>query len=395
MSKQRSSEFVEAISATITQQPFFASLMIDLLELHESEHIVGTMTAMPTAYTDGKRLVVNPKFFKKLSVPERMFVLAHEVCHVILEHPRRMKKYADLGVGPDLKPFSWGKYNRAADYVINAWLTELKVGKQPLDSLSNPHISSKDLVDDIYCQLPDEPEDPNGGGGWDQHVPGDMANMPDKATIQRSVAQAATAQKMQGTLPGGMQRLIDEICESQVPWQDHLRKTIVATAGVEEATWNRPNRRKLAIAPHIYWPGRTGRRSGAVAVEIDTSGSVSEAELKVFLSELHGILSDTQPEVVHLMYVDAALQGDVIELTDVSELPDASAKAAGGGGTDMTVVFREIAERQLDVETIIVLTDGYTPFGAEQETATIWCITSPDVVAPWGETVHVKLKGAQ
>lgn len=402
MSQQRSTELVEALSAVINQHQFFACLMLDLLEVQESEHIVGTQTAMPTAYTDGKRLVVNPKFFKKLTVPERVFVLAHEVCHVILEHPRRMKRYIDLGVGPDLKPFSRYKFNCAADYVINAWLTELKVGRQPLNSLSNPHITSQALVDDIYCQLPDkEGDDENedgsdgsGGGGWDTHVPADGATMPDKATIQRAVAQAATAQQMRGTLPGALQRIVEQICESQVTWQDYLRRTIVASTGVDAPTWTRPNRRKLAVAPHVYWPGRTGIRSGAVAVEIDTSGSISQKDLSIFMGELHGILSDVQPEQVYLMYVDAVLQGDVIEISDVSDLLDAAKKAAGGGGTDMTVVFKEIEKRQLPVESVIVLTDGQTGFGSDVGIPTIWCITDPGITAPWGETVHVKLKGA-
>jgi lysozyme family protein len=56
----------------------------------------------------------------------------------------------------------------------------------------------------------------------------------------------------------------------------------------------------------------------------------------------------------------------------------------------MTVVFREIEKRELPVEYVIVLTDGYTPFGEDPGIPTIWCITT-DVVAPWGETVHVKL----
>lgn len=379
MGTPRSSELTEAISALIVQQPFFASLLFDMLTITETD-------ALPTAATDGQRIMVNPKFFKKLDVKERIFVLAHEITHVILQHPARMKAYMDLGYGPDLKKWSNSRYNKAADYVINAYLTELQVGKQPLNSLSNPHITSKDLVDEVYLKIPEDEDDDKG---WDTHLP-QSGDPLDKATIQRSVAQAATAQKMMGKLPGSLQRLIDEICEPQVTWQDYLRRVIVSNQGSDQATWNKPNRRRLAVPPHVYWPGRCGTRSGAVAVEIDTSGSVSEAELKTFLSELSGILSDVQPECVYLMYVDAQLQGDVIEIHDVSELLDCGSKAAGGGGTDMTVVFREIEEKQLPVEHVVVLTDGGTPFGEDCGIPTVWCITS-DAKAPWGITVNVKI----
>jgi len=381
MSKPRSNELTEAISALIVQQPFFASLLFDMLTIEETE-------ALPTAATDGRRIMVNPKFFKKLDVKERIFVLAHEITHVILQHPARMKGYMDLGYGPDLKKWSNNRYNKAADYVINAYLTELAVGKQPLNSLSNPHITSKDLVDEVYLKIPEDEDDPKGQG-WDQHMP-QAGDEIDKATIQRSVAQAATAQKMMGKLPGSLQRLVDEICEPQVTWQDYLRRVIVTTQGSDQSTWNRPNRRRLAAPPHIYWPGRCGSRSGAVAVELDTSGSISDAELKTFLSELSGILSDVQPECVYAMFVDATLQGDVHEIHDVAELLDLGKKAAGGGGTDMTVVFRVIEEQQLPVEYVVVLTDGYTPFGEDCGIPTVWCITS-DQKAPWGVTVNVKI----
>lgn len=390
MTEKRSDAMIEALSALIGQQPFFASLMLDLMVVRECDSTPHG-TQMPTAATDGRTIYVNPEFFKKLTVQERIFVLAHEVTHVILQHPDRMRKYLDLGVGPDLKPWSHPKYNHAADYVINAYLTEIGCGKLPIGGLINPQITSAELVDDIYCKIPDPPEDPESQG-WDRHMPSSGDPL-DKATIQRSVAQAATAQKSRGTLPAGLQRLVDEILEPQVKWQDHLRRTIVTLQGSDQQTWARPNRRRLAVAPHIYWPGRCGTRSGNVGVELDMSGSVGEEETKIWIGEVGGMLSDVAPEKIYLMYVDAALCGDVHELTDISELRDVAGKAQGGGGTDMTVIFRELEERHLEVEYVIVLTDGYTPFGEDVGIPTIWCITTPGIEAPWGTTIHVTLNG--
>lgn len=390
----RSNELIEALSALIVQQPFFACLLVDLLEIHESEHIMGTRTALPTAYTDGKNIVVNPKFMKALDVKERIFVLAHEVTHVILQHPQRMKSYLDLGYGPDLNPFQRGRFNKAADYVINAYLNELKVGKQPLDTLFNPNITSKDLVDDVYLKLPPEDDDNSSGSGWDHHEP--QTNGPSKASIQRAVAQAAAAQKQMGTLPAGLQRLVDGIIEPQITWTEHLRSLIVTLNGSDQTTWHRPNRRRLAVAPHVYWPGRCGVQAGPLAVEIDTSGSIGDDELKVFFGELHGILSDVHPEKIHVMFVDSELYNDeVVEIDDTNDLLELQQKAGGGGGTDMTVVFSELQKREIEVEYVIVFTDGYCDFGEDPGIPTIWCITTPDIKSPWGINVHVKLPGRQ
>lgn len=390
MSKARSNELVEALSALIEQQPFFAVLLLDLLEVVETETLPSGRP-LPTACTDGARIMVNPAFFKTLSVQERIFVLAHEVTHVILQHPPRMRLYHDLGYGPDLKPFSNGRFNKAADYVINSYLTELKVGKQPLNSLSNPHITSADLVDEVYLKVPDDPDKPDGGG-WDTHEPqATDADAPEKGTIQRAVKSAANAQKSMGKLPGGLQRLIDEICEPQVTWTDHLRRTITTAHGTDQQTWCRPNRRKLAVAPHIYWPGRNGTATGEIAVEVDCSGSIGEADLKVFMGEVHGVLMDCRPQKIHLGYVDTELFNDEIhEITDPNDLLEVAQKAGGGGGTNLPIFFQILKDRGIEVEYRIVLTDGYTPFDEDDGIPTIWCITS-DIVAPWGETVHVKL----
>lgn len=384
----RSSEMVEAISATLVQQPFFACLLLDLLKVEETD-------AIPTAATDGNKVMVNPKFFKKLTVPERVFVLAHEVTHVILQHPGRMKAYLDMGVGPDLKEFSCKRFNIAADYIINAYLNELKVGAQPLNTLLNGQFGKDDLADEVYLKIPD---DEDQDGGWDTHLPGDPNTVPTKGAIQRAVAAAAAAQKAMGKMPGGLQRLIDGILEPQVDWQEHLRSAIVTAHGTNESTWARPNRRRLSAPPHIYWPGRCGTRTGQVGLVIDTSGSIGEHELKTFLSEVHGILSDCQPEKIFAMYIDARLHNDeIIEIEDVNEVIDLGKKAGGGGGTDMMIGFSELAKRDIAVEYMIILTDGYTPFEFHEDTyrdvPTIWCITT-DVVAPFGVTVHIKIPTA-
>jgi predicted metal-dependent peptidase len=388
MAQARSTELTEALSAFINQSPFFAVLLFNLLDIQETETI-------PTAATDGKRVLVNPKFFKSLSVPERVFVLAHEVSHVILEHPNRMKLYIDLGYGPDLKDFSPVKWNYAGDYIINDWLNDIGVGKQPLGTLLNGQYGKDDLLDDVYLKLPDPP--PEDGSGWDTHMPASndpSQQGPGKAEIERAVKMGAAAEaaaRKDGRLPAALQRLVDSICEVQVPWQEHLAKTIISMYGNDEATWAKPNRRKLAAPPHIYWPGRCGRRAGNIAVELDASGSSSEKAMGLFCSEVGGILDQVHPEKIYAMWVDSELFNDeVIELDSPDDLATLQQKAGGGGGTDMTVVFREIEKRELPVEYVIVLTDGYTPFGEDPGIPTIWCITT-DVVAPWGETVHVKL----
>jgi predicted metal-dependent peptidase len=376
--KSRTPAVTEAISALLVQQPFFASLVLDLLKIEETTTIPNSVDPLRTSATDGQTLWINPVPFAKLNIHERVALLAHEVMHVILQHNTRLHMYMALGVGPDLKQFSPKKFNHACDYIINAYL--IKAGfKLPLGSLQNSQVTENDIVDEVYLKLPDDEDDEDSPDGIDNHVEGDPQTAPAKATVQAAMKKAEEISKMQGKGTGMHKRLIDDICETQVPWHEVLRKAMTTiTRGRDTYTWARPNRRKLAMAPHIYWPGRAGWKGPHIAVEIDTSGSISDAEISTFLGELSGILTDLEPEMVYVMYVDDSLQGDVIEIDDVNQLQNVREKSKGGGGTDMTVVFDVIREKQLPVETVVVFTDGYTPFGTEEDAGipTVWCITN-------------------
>lgn len=208
-----------------------------------------------------------------------------------------------------------------------------------------------------------------------------------------ALKKAQEIAKMQGKGAAGLERVIDMICEPEVPWQDHFRRKFMnMSRGRDEMTWAKPNRRKLAAPPHLYLPGRTGREGPEIGIVVDTSGSIGQDELNTFMGEAKGIMSDVEPKAVHLAYVDDEVHGEVITFDDVNELEAVAKKAGGGGGTNLPKGFEKFQEMELPIETQVVFTDGYTPFGEDQGIPTIWCITTEGITAPWGETVHVKIK---
>ncbi len=62
----------------MSEQPFFGSLLYSL-DLVLSQ-------AIPTAATDGKRIMFNEEFSESLSMKERIFVMCHELLHVAYDH---------------------------------------------------------------------------------------------------------------------------------------------------------------------------------------------------------------------------------------------------------------------------------------------------------------------
>lgn len=92
-------EDVEKVKkAVIRRYPITASLALDKVEIKLD-------TKIPTACVVGERndegilevkeLRINPEFFDLLTFSERVFVLAHECCHIALKHFRRSKDKPD------------------------------------------------------------------------------------------------------------------------------------------------------------------------------------------------------------------------------------------------------------------------------------------------------------
>ncbi len=128
-----------------------------------------------------------------------------------------------------------------------------------------------------------------------------------------------------------------------------------------------------------------------VAVVVDTSGSMSDAELSRCLGEIKGIISASGVggKSIYVLSVDAAVH-KVQKVVNVKDV-----KLFGGGGTDMEIGIKSAAKYKPDV--IIVLTDGYTPWPEEKivDSKVIACIISDgygyvaERVPKWIKTIVV------
>lgn len=66
-----------------------------------------------TQATDGYNLFVNPQFTYNLDLTGKVFVMAHEIMHCVLNHMRRGKSHDQE------------KSNVAADYEVNGWINDI------------------------------------------------------------------------------------------------------------------------------------------------------------------------------------------------------------------------------------------------------------------------------
>ena len=166
-----------------------------------------------TASTDGDYIYCGD-WLISLPLSERMFVGAHEILHIILDHVGRADDYSACGMGPDLREFDDRKWNSAGDYIVNYILHEARVGKMPGGGLYNPNYTGDMCTDLLYTMLP-----VGGGDNFDTHRTGKARAMPrsDAEKAARATAgnaalrQGIATAKAMGQCPADLERLIMSI----------------------------------------------------------------------------------------------------------------------------------------------------------------------------------------
>lgn len=392
----------EVLSKVLATQAFFGTLLYNLCDLRFCS---GDDAPVPTAATTGQVIIINEDFASQFTLDQCVGLVLHEVMHIVLRHPDDALQYSKAGNGPDGKVFDAKKANIAMDLVMNALLIEAGIQIPPgglVDAAAFPHDMD---WEEAYRKLPKNPnKQPNGGeqggevgqGSHDKWSDEDLAGiegMPDKvaapteAKLERSLKSAQIMGEQAGKVPGGMQRLVDKYTAPQVDWREVVVSTMVHTKGTGEHTWARPHRRRLVLPPNIYMPSATGCHAGIVGVYGDTSGSISDALWRYFFGEMCGIAEELAPEE---MYIGSCDTEATVPLLVESADDVLAYTPEGGGGTDMPAVFRAFTEAGITPDVVVIITDGYTPWGEPPGYEVVWVMTT-NVVAPYGKTVRIKV----
>ena len=362
----------KAKTALILEHPFIGSVALNMP--------MSIDNSVPTAATNGKRVLFNEEFCNGLSDEELKFLVAHECMHPMLEHNfRRGERDAY-------------KWNQAADYVINKLLTDEGIGKMPEQGLLDDTIykNGGGTSDGIFNLLPDTPEDGQGNGGQGQPLDSceDGQGSPAEVSQQQAewkvkVAQAAQSAKMMGKMSAGLERLVDEILKPKVDWRDVLQRFVVKCRS-DQRSWARPNRRFLSQG--LYLPSVSGESLGEIAFAVDCSGSIGQDEINQFASEITTVWQDQRPTKVHVIYFDS----EVSHYDEFEQDDEPVVKPHGGGGTAFSPVFRYMADKGIEPVACIFLTDlCCDDFGDAPDYPVLWVSTHDDK-APFGEVVMME-----
>lgn len=375
-------KITKARGILISQQPFFGTLALRL-----KLTAIDDVNICPVMATDGRSLFYNPKAVMEMPQQQVLGVVAHEVLHCAFQHMFRRRHR------------NFQKWNKATDYVINSILLKERFSL-PEGRLFNSKYSDMS-AEEVYTKLPNDPPGQGpGNNSWDfgscisPDAPDPKTGKQQSASAIKeneksweiATKQAAHLAKQAGKLPGNLAELVEELFEPQIPWREQLWR-FMNKRKPDRVTWNRPNRRLLW--QEIYLPSKKYVKTGDIVVGIDTSGSISERELKHFATELDEIHKALQPEKLYVLNIDTAIHS-VDEYGPHDRL---KIKYYGRGGTRFDPLFDWVdANPDVQPDAIVYLTDGYASWPEEYKGCpTLWCMTNDHVKPPWGECVPLSI----
>ena len=383
------------IGKTLTPQQRVQKAVVDIMrhEVHVGIApvlMIGTKKVCPntpTAYTDGLNEVYGEKFIEGLNDAELRFLILHETYHKLYQHLITWQHLAEEDA--DLA-------NRAMDYVINLKIMDTDNNTGFVKFIEGGLLDEKFRGMDtakVYKMLKQDEQSDDDGAPLDAHGWDEAKQMSDvrKKQLQRdldsAVRQGALLADRAGT---GGDRSFDELLQPQVNWREQLREFVqTMCAGNDYSTWSRPNRRYISLGH--YMPSGISESMGELVIAVDTSGSVGQRELQMFLSEVAAVCDSVKPERLRIVYWDTDVCAAEVYEQDELDKVAKSTKPAGGGGTDVRCVPKYLTENNVKAQAVLVLTDGYLYGGwGDWQMPTMWClVNNPTETSPVGKTVHI------
>jgi len=241
----------------------------------------------PTARTNGRDEWYGRAFVKSLSDPELRFLIMHEVGHKMLQH---------LTTWSELHEEDPNCANRACDYYLNLWLTNdygadgwIVMPKGGMLDERFAGMNSKQIYKLLRKEQDEqEQEDEEGGSdteqgesepsdgeqgmdgedggqpqpgqgkpskpkqkdkqhGFDEHdwEGAKQLSKQEQEELAQEIDTALRETELMASKNGtGGNRVIKDILQSKIRWEDELREILTAMCpGTEYQTWARPNRR--------------------------------------------------------------------------------------------------------------------------------------------------------
>jgi predicted metal-dependent peptidase len=281
------------------KEPYYGFFLIMLNKLWDSKRVP---TAGVSKNGINYQLTINPEFWESLNEDHRYGLLKHELLHIAFGHLTTFFKFTNKKLA-----------NVAMDMEINQYISKqyLPEGGIDIDNYAELNLDRKAgcrYYYDKLKQLQDKKKQ-NGtcgnepmdnlldaieNGETDDHATWeefeDMTEA-EKKLIEKQLQKVLSDAKDQtikkrGTVPGEIEGviIIEEVTKQKFNWRGYIRRFTGVSTKVFTKKIRRKENRRFSDNP-----GLKVKMRQHMLLAIDTSGSVSDDELKEFMSEIYHI----------------------------------------------------------------------------------------------------------
>jgi len=391
--------------------PFFAYLTLHLKQKRADEVVTMGVDI------DGN-LYYNEEFVNQQTESDMIINLCHEVLHLALNHlTRRGNRDQKL-------------WNLSADLIVNeilsknfedfrdSFLYKKGVNANNLEDVFGIVIEKVEekFVEEVYDILNKNIKNKTSGFDkfvndykFDKHYDLDSLSEEKKKELERKygksfdeikrklesemkkrLVEANAFAKLRGNSPAGMERIFDKLLEFKLNWKEILRKTISDNLPYD-FSYRYPSRKSIATG--VYMPSTVKDKKLDVVCVVDLSGSISDDEMREFMTEVYSISKSFRNVDMKVVTHDTEPQ-DQIEVKNGCIDKLLNIKLHGLGGTSHTWLPKYL-EKYPNTKIIVCFTDGYTDFPDEEKLfgrEVLWILTKNSVdekEIPFGKVIKL------
>ena len=408
-------------SKMLIKYPFFGSVVANVSYKENSN--------IETAGTDGKTIYYNKEFLDKLNTDDQIFLLAHEVCHIALDHINRSegknKRIWNLATDGVINQFLKrdglklidgcvdipDALNYDAEELYDKLLKENEQSKNESESQSNSFSETDstleqnhDVGHDTHSMWPDavkkkkeleKEKEKDSNKSKEEKSESDrekenklkeaveeISKIGEKEAFNRNreekIKQLEELKKIlskesleAGTSTNGKVIVVNDIGRSKpiIDWRYALREAITY-----DVDWSYKN---AYIEDGVVSANLEEQPIPETEIVLDTSGSIDKSLLKNFLRECKNILKISKLKVGCF---DTIFYG-FNEIRTEEDIENMEFK--GGGGTNFNVAVNAFTRR---VENKIIFTDGCADMPSTKVDA-IWIVFGDNKINPIGGKV--------
>ncbi|MEA3419920.1 MAG: VWA-like domain-containing protein [Campylobacterota bacterium] len=390
----------KAKAKLMLEHPYFGTIASALKLEPDSKQL--------TFKSDGTHIFINEEYIDKLSIPEVEFALANGAMHAVLKHQERKhsrdawlwQEACDLAINamlakngmqvPDYVNYQPKFEGMYAEEIYSILKEEMTYSEDINHESKGDSQAEKESPDESLRQKekdntpPSEPLDSKDNPDQKQSFQNDIEPIPEEiAALSEELKELfeQTLQKLnrQGTLPKDLEFVIPEYFSHQIDWREMLYRYIASHAK-STFSFMPPNMKYLYRG--IYLPSLSSDLL-RIVIAIDTSGSVDEKLLGIFLGEVQSITQQYPNYEIDIITADAKIQSHEVFLPGET----LNYEIKGRGGTDFRPVF-EYIDHHIDYPTLLLyFTDGLGTFPEEEPGYDLLWVMPEEREVPFGEIV--------